>query len=106
MSLDPLAHESPPVGGAADLAAWFASRERPREAWKVGLEHEKIALTAGTLDPVAYDGPGGIAAALHAFTRFGYQPFLEDGQVIASQRNGLTVSIEPGGQLELSGWLF
>jgi len=103
MSLDAHVHESPPVGGVEDLAAWFRERERPREAWKVGLEHEKIPLVAGTLDPVRYDGPRGIGAALEAFSRFGYEPFLDDGRIIAAQRTGLTVSIEPGGQIELSG---
>jgi glutamate--cysteine ligase len=103
MSLDAKVKESPPVGGIDDLAGYFRLRERPRPDWKVGLEHEKIPLIAGTLAPVPYDGPGGIEAALRAFTRFGYQPFLEDGRVIAAQRTGLTVSIEPGGQIELSG---
>jgi glutamate--cysteine ligase len=103
MSLDATVHESPPAGSPADLAAWFRERERPRQDWKVGLEHEKIPLLAGTLDPVPYDGPSGIGAALSAFSRFGYQPFLEDGRVIAAQKSGLTVSIEPGGQVELSG---
>jgi glutamate--cysteine ligase len=103
MSLDAQLHESPPVGGVDDLVAWFRERERPRETWKVGLEHEKIPLLAGTLDPVPYDGPRGIGAALAAFSRFGYEPFLDDGKIIAAQRTGLTVSIEPGGQIELSG---
>jgi len=103
MSLDARLHESPPVGGVDDLVAWFRERERPREAWKVGLEHEKIPLVAGTLDPVPYEGPRGIGAALAAFSRFGYEPFLDDGKIIAAQRTGLTVSIEPGGQIELSG---
>jgi glutamate--cysteine ligase len=52
---------------------------------------------------VPYDGEGGVAAVLHAFSRFGYTPFEEDGRIIASQKSGLTVSIEPGGQIELSG---
>ena len=40
---------------------------------------------------------------LSGFTRFGYEPFEEEGRIIASQKDGLTISIEPGGQLELSG---
>jgi glutamate--cysteine ligase len=103
VSLDAKVKESPPVGGVDELAAWFRQREHQRADWKVGLEHEKIPLLAGTLEPVPYDGPRGIEAALKAFTRFGYEPFLEDGRVIATQRTGLTVSIEPGGQIELSG---
>ena len=69
MSLDARVKESPPVAGVEDLVAWFRERERPRADWKVGLEHEKVPLRAGTLDPIPYDGPGGVAALLHGFTR-------------------------------------
>ncbi len=103
MSLDARKPESPPVRGVADLVQWFRDRERPREGWKVGLEHEKVLLRAGTLDAVPYEGEHGVAAVLSAFSRFGYEPFEEEGRIIASQKNGLTVSIEPGGQIELSG---
>ncbi len=103
MSLDPRRGPSPAIEGIDDLVAWFRARERPRADWKVGLEHEKLPLRAGTLEPVPYDGPGGVAAALRAFCARGYEPFEEDGRVIAAQRNGLTVSLEPGGQIELSG---
>ncbi|ACG75061.1 Glutamate--cysteine ligase [Anaeromyxobacter sp. K] len=103
MSLDARVQDSPPVRGIDDLAGWFAARERPRAGWKVGLEHEKFALVAGTLEPIPYDGPRGVAAVLRGFSRYGYEPFEEDGRIIASQCQGLTVSIEPGGQIELSG---
>lgn len=103
MSLDALTRETPPVRGVEDLVAWFRERERPRADWKVGLEHEKVTLVAGTLDPLPYEGPRGVAALLRAFSRFGYEPFEEDGRIIAAQKSGLTVSIEPGGQIELSG---
>ncbi|WP_248342684.1 glutamate--cysteine ligase [Anaeromyxobacter paludicola] len=86
-----------------DLVGWFRDRERPPSEWKVGLEHEKVGLLAGTRDPIPYAGSRGIAAVLRSFGRWGYQPFEEEGNVIAAQRDGLTVSIEPGGQLELSG---
>lgn len=103
MSLDARVGQSPEVRGIEDLVTWFRERERPREGWKVGLEHEKILLRRGTLAPVPYEGPGGVEEVLRAFTRFGYVPFEEEGRVIASQKAGLTVSIEPGGQIELSG---
>ncbi len=103
MSLDARKPASPPVRGVADLVQWFRDRERPRDAWKVGLEHEKILLRAGTVDPVPYEGEAGVAAVLRAFSRFGYEPFEEEGRIIASQKKGLIVSIEPGGQIELSG---
>jgi len=103
MSLDRKIAESPPVRGVPDLVAWFREREHPSSDWKVGIEFEALAQVSGTLDPVPYEGPNGIAAALRAFTEFGYEPFLEEGRVIATQRTGLTVSLEPGGQIELSG---
>jgi glutamate--cysteine ligase len=103
MSLDRSPTESSPVRGVGDLVSWFRARERPASEWKVGLEHEKVPLVAGTIDPVPYEGPRGIAALLRAFEPYGYAPFVEEGHVIAAQKRGLTVSIEPGGQVELSG---
>jgi glutamate--cysteine ligase len=103
MSLDAQAGTAPPVRGVDELCTWFADRERPRSAWKVGLEHEKLGVVAGGTDPLPYEGERGIASVLRAFQRRGYAPFEEDGEIIASQCGQLTISIEPGGQLELSG---
>jgi glutamate--cysteine ligase len=103
MSLDARTQESPTIRGVADLVTWLRGKERPREDWKVGLEHEKVLLRAGTLDPVPYPGPRGVEGVLRAFGAYGYEPFEEEGRIIASQRRGLTISIEPGGQIELSG---
>jgi glutamate--cysteine ligase len=103
MSLDARTGQSPELSGLEDLVAVFRRNERPREGWKVGLEHEKLVLRAGAIDPVPYEGERGIRALLRGFTRFGYEPFEEEGRIIASRKSGLTVSIEPGGQIELSG---
>ena len=103
MSLDARTRAALPVREADDLCSWLAARERTPDSFKVGLEHEKLGVVAGTTDPLPYQGPSGVGEVLRRFSRFGYQPFEEDGTVIASQRRGLTVSIEPGGQLELSG---
>jgi glutamate--cysteine ligase len=104
MSLDARSEASPIVRGAEDLVRWFAERERPRETWKVGLEHEKLGVVAGGTAPLPYEGPRSVSSVLRAFTRrYGYAPFEEDGDIIASQCGTLTVSIEPGGQIELSG---
>jgi glutamate--cysteine ligase len=103
MSLDATTHASPPIRGVHDLVSWFRGKERPREDWKVGLEHEKVLLRAGTVEPVPYGGPRGVEGVLRAFDAYGYEAFEEDGRIIASQKRGLTVSIEPGGQIELSG---
>jgi glutamate--cysteine ligase len=103
MSLDRKIAGSPPVQGVEDLVAWFREREHPATDWKVGIEFEALAQVAGTLEPVPYDGPRGIEAVLRAYSGWGYEPFEENGRAIAAQKGGLTVSIEPGGQLELSG---
>jgi glutamate--cysteine ligase len=104
MSLDARNEASPAVRGVGDLVRWFAERERPRDQWKVGLEHEKLGVLAGGTAPLPYDGPRSVSAVLRAFARrYGYSPFEEDGDIIASQCGTLTVSIEPGGQIELSG---
>ena len=103
MSLDRRTAESPPVRGVEDLVAWFRERERPAAEWKVGIEHEKVGLLAGTLDPVPFGGPRGVEAFLRGFSRYGYAAYEEAGRAIAAQHGGLTVSIEPGGQIELSG---
>jgi glutamate--cysteine ligase len=103
MSLDKSAPASPPVRGLGDLIAWFRGHERPPAEWKVGLEHEKVAVEAGSTRPLAYEGPRGVEALLRGFGRLGYQLVEDEGRVIAAQHKGLTVSIEPGGQIELSG---
>jgi len=103
MSLDKQVGESPPVKDLGDLVAWFEARGRKPSEWKVGIEYEALAQVRGDTSPVPYAGPRGVEALLRGFSRFGYTPFEEDGHAIAAQRGGLTISIEPGGQLELSG---
>jgi glutamate--cysteine ligase len=103
MSLDRPAEREQPVESAKELISYFRSKERPPSEWKVGIEHEKIGIVAGTLEPAPYSGPAGISAILRGFERFGYTSLEEEGNVIASEHEGLTVSIEPGAQLELSG---
>jgi glutamate--cysteine ligase len=103
MSLDTDKESSPPIGSIDDLVAFFRRAERPRADWKVGMEHEKIGFLGTTPTPVPYEGPRGIREVLERFARFGYEPWLEDGRPIAGRRPGSTLSLEPGGQFELSG---
>ncbi len=103
MSLDRPSELSPPVHELDDLVAWFRAREKPAQAWRVGLEHEKVLIHLGSTAPVAYQGPRGVEAVLRRFVLLGFKAVEDDGRIIAAQDGGLTVSIEPGGQLELSG---
>ncbi|MEN5176082.1 glutamate--cysteine ligase [Brevundimonas diminuta] len=82
--------------------------EKPRDQWRIGAEHEKFGFDKSTLRRPAYDGPGGIKAMLDGLTRFGWTPVEEAGHVIALERRNAegfsaSISLEPGGQFELSG---
>ena len=99
---------SPAIGSKADLIAWIAKGEKPAEKWRIGTEHEKFPFYSASLKPVPYDGPAGIRALFEALiTRDRWEPILEGQTIIALKRPdgeaGGTVSLEPGGQFELSG---
>jgi len=82
--------------------------EKPKDQWRIGAEHEKFGFDKSTLRRPAYEGPGGIKAMLDGLTRFGWTPVLEGDHVIALERKNAegfsaSISLEPGGQFELSG---
>ena len=91
------------IEGRADLVEFLSSGARPREDWKIGTEHEKFGFRTDDLRPPTFDGDRGIEALLKGLTRFGWQPVEEHGRVIALTRDQASVSLEPAGQLELSG---
>lgn len=92
-----------PVTGKAQLIDYLASGCKPREQWRIGTEHEKFAFRCDDLRPLPYDGDRGIRAVLEGLTAYGWEPVLEGGQPIALLKDGASVSLEPGGQVELSG---
>ena len=85
-----------------DLVRWFEAGAKPAADWRVGAEHEKFVFQLGSHRPVPYE-PGGIKALLEALGRFGWSPVYEGENVIALARGKASVSLEPGGQFELSG---
>jgi glutamate--cysteine ligase len=85
-----------------DLVRWFEAGAKPASAWRVGAEHEKFVFQMGTHAPVPYE-PNGIKALLEGLTRYGWAPVYEGDNVIALERGMANVSLEPGGQFELSG---
>jgi len=85
-----------------DLVGWMAEGGKPAKAWRVGAEHEKFVYRLADNSPVAYE-PRGIKALLDGLTRFGWTPLMEGENVIALERGLANVSLEPGGQFELSG---
>jgi len=85
-----------------DLVAWFEKGCKPKSEWRCGAEHEKFVFRLGSHEPVPYE-PRGIKALLDGLTRYGWAPVMEGDNVIALERGMANVSLEPGGQFELSG---
>ncbi len=93
-----------PITDRRQLVEWFEQGCKPKSAFRIGTEHEKFAFTVEDLRPLPYEGPRGIRALLDGLAeRFGWQRIYEDDRPIALVKNGCSVSLEPGGQLELSG---
>ncbi|HTM22345.1 MAG TPA: glutamate--cysteine ligase [Kofleriaceae bacterium] len=92
------------IEGKADLVRYLEDGCKPREQWRIGTEHEKLLFRHADLRRPSYEEPQGIRALLEGLTRFGWQPIRENDLTIALRRDdGSTISLEPGGQLELSG---
>ncbi|HUJ74385.1 MAG TPA: glutamate-cysteine ligase family protein, partial [bacterium] len=95
---------SPRIRGREDLLLTFRSGEKPAERWRVGTEHEKFGFLRESGQPLPYEGPRGIRAVLEQFiSRFGWQAMMEGETLIALNRGGASITLEPGGQLELGG---
>jgi glutamate--cysteine ligase len=93
-----------PVGSRHQLVEYLESGCKPREAWRIGTEHEKFAYTQDDLRPLPYEGARSVEAVLAGLERLGWSPVHEAGRVIAlTHPGGAAVSLEPGGQVELSG---
>ncbi|WP_347301969.1 glutamate--cysteine ligase [Croceibacterium sp. TMG7-5b_MA50] len=93
----------PVIESRDDLVAPMQRGEKPCEAWRIGTEHEKLVYATADHHAPSYDEPGGIRDLLLALQRFGWTPIEENGKVIAMGGPDGTVSLEPAGQLELSG---
>lgn len=88
-----------PLQSVGELVAHFSSAGKPAERWRVGTEHELVAVRAdGSAPPYA----GGIESLLEWFSRRGWEKVLEDGHPIALTRGDSQITIEPGGQFELA----
>ncbi len=93
-----------PIEDHAQLAEYLADGCKPREDWRIGTEHEKFGYCRDTLLPLPYAGPRSIRAMLEGLRdRFGWAPVVEAGKIIGLEKDGANVSLEPGGQFELSG---
>jgi len=100
---DKSASAPPPIEDFSELVAYIAAGEKPRDRWRIGTEHEKFAYRLGDLGRLDYEGPQGIRAMLEGLQRFGWQPVHEAGNIISLTLDGASITLEPGGQFELSG---
>jgi glutamate--cysteine ligase len=94
---------SPTIESREDLLAVFSDGEKPRDAWRIGTEHEKFVYRCTDHRAPSWDEPGGIRDLLTGLTEFGWKPVLEGGKIIALTGPDGTISLEPAGQFELSG---
>ena len=95
--------EETPITGRDALVEYIASGSKPRDAWRIGTEHEKFGFRLQDLRPPTFDGEQGIEALLKGLVRYGWRPVEEAGRTVALVRRGASVTLEPAGQLELSG---
>jgi glutamate--cysteine ligase len=92
-----------PVGSVLELVEYLRGGEKPVERFRIGTEHEKIGLRVDDHGSVPYEGERGIGAILETIAREdGWNPVLEAGNAIALEKDGASITLEPGGQLELS----
>jgi len=94
---------APPELNMEHLVAYFARGCKPRDAWRIGTEHEKIGFCIETLKPIPYEGERSIRRLLELLATENWELVWEGRRPIALKRNGASITLEPGGQLELSG---
>src|SRR3984885_16015132 len=92
-----------PIESKADLVEHLANGSKPRSEWRIGTEHEKFVYDPVTCKPLRYDTKPGIRQLLEGMERFGWEPVKEGENIIGLTQNGASLSLEPGGQFELSG---
>ena len=104
MSTRQVSDRNDPIIESRDmLVAPMQKGEKPPERWRIGTEHEKFVYRTEDRRAPSYAEPGGIRDLLMALTEYGWEPIMEGGNVIAMSGPDGAVSLEPAGQLELSG---
>jgi glutamate--cysteine ligase len=95
---------APRISGVAELAARLEGGGKPRSKWRIGTEHEKFGFLVGSNKPLPYEGDASIRVLMETLqSQHGWSPILEGETLIGLKREGASISLEPGGQFELSG---
>ena len=101
-----MAHDTGPViEGKEQLVEWIARGCTPKDGWRIGTEHEKFLFRQQGFERPGYEGEAGVGALLrHLAAELGGEPVMEGGAIIGLKaKDGGAISLEPGGQFELSG---
>ncbi len=100
----PSAVKHTPISSRQQLVDYIAAGEKPREAWRIGTEHEKFGFRTDDLRPPTFEGERGIKVLLETLaSRYGWDVAREGENPVALSRKGASITLEPAGQLELSG---
>ena len=95
---------SEPLEKKEDLIRYFASGAKPRDQWRVGTEYEKVLVSKRDGRALPFSGPSGVEEIMRRLIdRYGYEADDEHGRIIALRGERAPITIEPGGQVELSG---
>lgn len=94
--------DATPITSLRQLADFIAVGSKPAEKWRIGTEHEKFGFRGTDYSMPAYE-PRGIRAVLEGLAQFGAEPILDRGNPIGLKQGAASISLEPAGQLELSG---
>ena len=100
--------DEPLVESRDDLVAYLEAGNKPASEWRIGTEHEKFGFHTTDFTPIPYEGDSGVKAMLDGMhAKFGWAPIIEDGNIIGliqpKDEGGGSITLEPGGQFELSG---
>ena len=92
-----------PIEDFSQLAEMMDSGSKPKADWRIGTEHEKFGWLTDSRTPLPYAGDRSISALFAGLQSFGWAPVSEADNIIGMTRAGANISLEPGGQFELSG---
>ncbi len=92
-----------PIESRDDLVRHLEQGSKPRSQWRIGTEHEKFVYDLKTHKPLSYAARPGIRGLLEGMRRFGWEPVMEGDHIIGLSQESASISLEPGGQFELSG---
>ena len=91
------------ISNKNQLVEYFIDGGKPYDQWGIGTEHEKFLYRKDDLQRLGHDTKPGIEQILKRMQESGWSPIIEKNKTVGLKKNGASISLEPGGQFELSG---